>query len=244
MADEAFNGTDMVRQLLREGQSITDEAGDALPHRVIEALDMIGFAGLLGDGFVLRRGNDPGVDRILIRIEGRLLAVHRRQIGPQLFRALMTAITDVEGNDLPRLLVHRDPHPLRVGLFRHEAPHLIRFHLQTPDDHLPGSRYRQHMQMIRQRRKASDYKAHKPPDTDTYCPADAMAGHFLAEQAFHEGALLCANHPIVHLQDKLATTRLALMVLLPSLQMTISLESLGTTCWTRFSYDHNALPPP
>src|SRR5262252_371667 len=121
-------------------------------------------------------GMTPGVDRILIRIEGRLLAVHRRQIGPQLLRALMTAITDVESNDLPRLLVHRDPHPWLVGLFRHEAPHLIRFHLQTPDDHLPGSRDRQHMEMIRQRRKASDDKAHQPPDTDTDCPADAMEG--------------------------------------------------------------------
>ena len=49
MADEVFNGTDMVRQLLREGQSVTDEAGDALPHCVIEALNMIGFAGVLCD---------------------------------------------------------------------------------------------------------------------------------------------------------------------------------------------------
>ena len=59
MADEVFDSTDMVRQLLREGQSVTDEAGDTLPHSVIEALDMIGFAGLLCDGLVLRRGNDP-----------------------------------------------------------------------------------------------------------------------------------------------------------------------------------------
>ena len=244
MADEVFNGTDMVRQLLREGQSVTDEAGDALPHGVIEALNMMGFAGVLRNGFVLRCRNDPCIDGILIRIKRRLLPGDRRQIGPQLFRTLVTAIPDVERNDLPRLLVHRDPYPLLVGLFCHEAPPLIRFHLQTPDDHLPGSRYRQHMQMIRQRRKASDYKAHKPPDTDTYCPADAMEGNFLAEQAFHEGALLFAHHPVVRLQDKLATTRLALMVLLPSVQMTISLESLGTTCWTCFSYDHNALPPP
>jgi hypothetical protein len=35
-----------------------------------------------------------------------------------------------------------------------------------------------------------------------------------------------------------------LPVLLPSLQMTISLESLRTTCWTRFSHDHNPLLPP
>jgi hypothetical protein len=98
MADEVFDGTDVVRQLFREGQSVTDEAGDTLPHCVIEALDMIGFAGVLRDGFMLRRGNDPGVDSILIRIECRLLAVHRRKIGPQLFRALVTAITDVEDN--------------------------------------------------------------------------------------------------------------------------------------------------
>ena len=54
MADEVFDGTDVVRQLFGEGQSVTDEAGDALPHGVIEALDMIGFAGVLRDGFVLR----------------------------------------------------------------------------------------------------------------------------------------------------------------------------------------------
>jgi len=47
MADEVFDSTDMVRQLFREGQRVTDEAGDALPQCVIEALDMIGFAGVL-----------------------------------------------------------------------------------------------------------------------------------------------------------------------------------------------------
>ena len=189
---------------------------------------MVRFAGQLANGLVLRSGNDTDINYILIRIKRRLLPVDRRQIGPPLFRTLVTAIPDVERNDLPRLLVHRDPYPLLVGLFCHEAPHLIRFHLQTPDDHLPGSRYRQHMQMIRQRRKASDYQAHKPPDTDTYCPVDAMEGIFLAEQAFHEGALLFAHHPVVRLQDKLATARLALMVLLPSVQMTIALFSGGT----------------
>jgi hypothetical protein len=71
-----------------------------------------------------------------------------------------------------------------------------------------------------------------------------MEGNLLAEQAFHERALLFANHPIGRLEDKLATTRLALMVLLAGLQMAISLESLRTTCWTRFSHDHNALLPP
>ena len=100
------------------------------------------------------------------------------------------------------------------------------------------------MQMIRQRRKAGDHKAHKPPNTDAYCTADAMEGNLLAEQAFHEDARLFANHPVVRLEDKLVTTRLALIVLLPSTNMTVSLESLRTTCWTRFSHDHNTLLPP
>ena len=67
-----------------------------------------------------------------------------------------------------------------------------------------------------------------------------MKGNLLAEQAFHEGALFFANDPVLRLEDKLATTRLTLMVLLPSLQMTIALESLGTTGWTCFSYDQGS----
>src|SRR5262245_5559683 len=184
-------------------------------------------------------GMTPGVDSILIRIEHRLLAVHRRQIGPQLSRTRVTAIPDVEGNDLPCLLVHSEPHPLLVGLLLHEAPHLIRFHLQTPNNHLPGSCNRQHMQMVRQRRKAGNHKAHQPPNTDAYCPADAMEGNLLTEQAFHEGALLFANHAVVRLEDKLATTPLVLMVLLPRMDMPISLEPLRTTGWTRFSHDQD-----
>jgi hypothetical protein len=95
MADEVFNGTDMVRQLLREGQSVTDEAGDALPHGVIEALNMIGFAGVLCDGFVLRRGNDPGVDRILIRIDTMLVRWFPQwtAVGKLLFQTFSTVFT-------------------------------------------------------------------------------------------------------------------------------------------------------
>ena len=82
MAYEIFDGPDMIGQLFGKGEGVTYETGDALPQRVIETLDMIGFAGVLRDGFVLRRWNDPGVDGILIGIERRLLAVHRRESGP------------------------------------------------------------------------------------------------------------------------------------------------------------------
>ena len=94
---------------------------------------------MLRDSFVSGCRNEPGIDRILIRIACRPLAVLRRQIGPQLLRTCMTAVTDVERKHLPCLFVHRNPHPLLVGLVRHEALHLIRFYRETPDDHLMGS---------------------------------------------------------------------------------------------------------
>src|SRR5262245_55452665 len=171
----------MVRQLFGEGEGVPDEAGDALAHGVVETLDVVGFPRMLRDGFVLRHRNDPGVDGILIRIKRRLLPVHRRKIGPQLFRTLVTAIPDVERNDLPCLLIHGDPHPLLVRFFRHKAPHLIGFHLQTPKDHVSWNHDRPHMQMIRQRRKASSHKAHEPSDTDAHSPANTMQRDFLAE---------------------------------------------------------------
>src|SRR5215470_13301181 len=120
MADKVFDGTDRVRQLFRAGQSVTDEAGEALSSRVVKTLNVIRFPGGLRDGLLLCRGNDPGVDRSLSGREHRLLTVHRRQIRPQLLRTLMTVISDIAGNDWPCLFVHGDPHPLLVGLFLYE----------------------------------------------------------------------------------------------------------------------------
>ena len=74
--------------------------------------------------------------------------------------------------------------------------------------------------------------------------ADAMEGNRLTEPAFYETALLCTTHPVIRLEDQLATIRRALMVLLPSMKMILSLESLRTTGWTHFSHDYNALLPP
>ena len=54
MAYEVFDGTDMIGQLFGEGQGVPYEAGDVLPQRVIEPLDMISFPRVLRDGFVLR----------------------------------------------------------------------------------------------------------------------------------------------------------------------------------------------
>jgi len=85
MADEVLDGTDLIGQLFGEGQGVPPQTGDTLPQGVIEPLDVVGFPGLLRDGFVLRLPNHPCVDCILGGIECRLLAVHRGQVGPNCF---------------------------------------------------------------------------------------------------------------------------------------------------------------
>ena len=58
MADEVFDGTDMVRQLFGEGEGVTDEAGDALSQRVVETLDVVGLPRVLRDGTAQSQGRD------------------------------------------------------------------------------------------------------------------------------------------------------------------------------------------
>jgi hypothetical protein len=69
VADEELDGTDMVFYLLGEGQRRADEARKALPQGVVEPCDMIGFPGLLRDGFVALCRNDAIVHFILVRVK-------------------------------------------------------------------------------------------------------------------------------------------------------------------------------
>jgi hypothetical protein len=150
----------------------------------------------------------------------------------------VTAIADVKGHNLPRLLVHGDPNPWLVGLLLHKAPHLIRFHVKTPHEHLTRGCNRLHMQMIRPCLQSGDYQVHEPPDTDPNGATEAMQGDFLESQAFHQGALVLSNGPVVGVHHKLTTAGLALMVLLSSMNMAILLKVLGSTRGTRVSHAH------
>lgn len=69
MADEKLDRTDVVLSLLGEGQRGADEAGHALPQRVVEPFDMIGFSRFFRNGFVALRRNDAVVHVILIRMK-------------------------------------------------------------------------------------------------------------------------------------------------------------------------------
>ena len=69
MTNEVLDGTDVMRQLLREREGLTHETRHALSQGIVEAFDVIGFPGVLRDGAMLLRWDDPFIDRILVRME-------------------------------------------------------------------------------------------------------------------------------------------------------------------------------
>jgi hypothetical protein len=139
----------------------------------------------------------------------------------------------MKGEDLAGLLVHSEPEPVGVRFLLHEAPQFVCLYLQTPEQRLAGGRHGLYVQMLRHCSKAGDHEVHEPPNADPHGATDAMQGNCLAEQAFHHRTLFCGNHSMGDVQNKLAATIFALMVLLASVDMAIFLEHLGSTPRTR-----------
>jgi hypothetical protein len=172
MADEELDGTDMVRELLGEGQCVAHQPGHTLAQGVVEPFDVIGFPGQFADRPVLRRRNHLLIHHILIRVKGRVLTVRLRHLGPQLLGTRVAAIAHVKHNDLAGLGIHGNPHPLFVGFLLDKAGQFIGFHLQSLDQHIVLTGDGLDMQMIRQRCKALDEKAQEPLEGNTYGTTD------------------------------------------------------------------------
>jgi hypothetical protein len=88
VADEHFDGPNMIDELLGERQRLAHQAGDALTQRVVEPLDVIGFARQFADGPVLRGGDHPCVHDVLIRVKCRMLPIDRRESFAQVIMKL------------------------------------------------------------------------------------------------------------------------------------------------------------
>jgi hypothetical protein len=73
VTNKQLNGTDMVGELLREGQRLAHQTGHALAQRVVEALDVIGFLRELVDRAVLCRRHHLFIYHILIRVKRGVL---------------------------------------------------------------------------------------------------------------------------------------------------------------------------
>ena len=135
MADEELDGTNVVLDLLREGQGVADEAGETLSQGVVEALDMIGLPRFFRDGLVALSRDDALVHFILVRVKSGVFMINLRNLSPQGVGVFTAPIAHVKRNDLARSGVHGQPNPLFVGLFLNEAPHFVAFSLQFVDQY-------------------------------------------------------------------------------------------------------------
>ena len=86
---------------------------------------MISLPSHLGNGTVLRWGNDTLIDFVTICIEHSLFLIPPRDLFPQGLRALAAPVPHVEGEDLARQSIHSNPHPLPVCFPADEAPELV-----------------------------------------------------------------------------------------------------------------------
>ena len=86
----------------------------------------------------------------------------------------------MEGDDLTRLGIHRDPDPLLVGFLLYEAPHLIGFRFQAGHYDLAWLAGELHMKVIGASRKAFDQTVQEPCKTDTHSTADPAERDALA----------------------------------------------------------------
>jgi hypothetical protein len=130
-------------------------------------------------------------------MERRLFTVYHRNSGPERLAALPTPIPHVEGNDLTRCGVHRDPHPLLVGFLLHEALHLVGFRFQSGQHHGCWACWELDMEILGTGRKAFHHEVQEPRETDTHGTADPAQRDALTQQVFHHSAPLIRNEAVV-----------------------------------------------
>jgi hypothetical protein len=132
----------------------------------------------------------------------------------------------VEGDDLARLGIHRDPDPWLVGFLLYEAPPLIGFRFQAGHHDLAGLGWALDMEVIGAGRKAFHRKVQEPCETDAHGTAAPAEREALAQQLCDPQALLVGNAPVEGVRGKLAAARFTLMILFPMAGMTVFLVSV------------------
>ncbi len=173
MADEEFDGTNVILYLLGERQRGAYEARKALSQGVVESFDVVGFPCFFRDGLVALRRNDTVVHHVLVRVKGGVLLLDCGNLRPQRFGALPTTIAHMKRNNLATLGVHGEPNPLLIGLLLHKAPHFVGFGLKFINQYVSWIGGEPHMSMIGTRRKAFHHKVQQPAETHPYRTTDA-----------------------------------------------------------------------
>ena len=223
MADEEFDGTDMVFYLLGEGQRGAHEARKALPQGGVELFDMIGVPRWLRDGFVALRRNDAFVHFILVRVKDGVLLIDRGALAPQGFGTLAATMAHVKRHNLTRCGVHGQPDPLLVGLLLHKAPHCVGFSLELVNQYWGWTGGEPHMEMSGAAGKAFHPEVQQPRQADAHRAANPAQGDALAQEVGNLRPSLGRNAKVCSAGAKLALAIFAQMMLFAMASMAIFL---------------------
>lgn len=112
MVDEVPERANVIGQLFRKRECLSDEATAALAQGIVEALDVIGLATLFANCSMAFRGENRRVGLPKIGIGNRALAVDWRERFPEFASHLFRSCPDRDANNLARITVESYPHPL------------------------------------------------------------------------------------------------------------------------------------
>jgi CheY-like chemotaxis protein len=132
VVDKVPEGADVIDQLFRERERLSDEAATALAQGVVEALDMIGLATLFADCSMPFGRKNCRVGLPKISVGDRTLAVDWWERGPELASRLLGSCPDCDANNLARITVECQPDPLLPALTSDKRPQFIALQGQAP----------------------------------------------------------------------------------------------------------------
>jgi len=120
VVNEIPDGCFVVFELFREGQSLTDQAGDTLTKRVVEALDVAGFAAFLADSFVAFGGQNQSVGIPEVCMDDGALPINRWQGIPQLLSRFCRPVPHGATHNFASVFVLGQPDPDLLHLGAHK----------------------------------------------------------------------------------------------------------------------------
>lgn len=116
VVDKVPERADVIDQLFRKRERLSDEAATALAQGVVEALDMIGMATVFADCSMTFGRKNCRVGLPKISVGNCTLAVDWWKRGPKLASCLLGSCPDRDTNNLARITVQRQPDPLLPAL--------------------------------------------------------------------------------------------------------------------------------
>ena len=127
IVDNIPDSANMVFQFLRKGQCFSNQAGNPLSHRAIEAFDMVGLSGLFAYCVVASGWNDRLIRLPEVSIADGALLIIGRQRAPQGFCRLAVTTANISTYDLAGIPIKSQPNPLFVRFISDERPEFVIF---------------------------------------------------------------------------------------------------------------------